>query len=433
MELAACFLQAASSWNLTQITFAINALFVRSTSMPSNLHSRTWGDTVVNVSMVLPAFVTLFWFRPFWTAIMFVRSLLISTSTMLSLCGPGLAQKESLQRDQLMQYQAADEMILPVKTEVDWQHRRGAILAAMQTVMGPERSTNRRVDLQIEVLEKKAVGNYERRLITFQSEPESRTPAYLCLPNGVLTGKQKATAVLCLHPTDNKAGHKVALGLGGKKGRQYGTELAERGYVTISPAYPQLANYWPNLEALGYESGTMKAIWDNSRCLDLLESLDNVDMNRGVAAIGHSLGGHNAIYSAVFDDRISVVVTSCGFDSYRDYQNASKAVWFYGKGWCSSRYMPRMSNYRGRLDDIPFDFTEMVGALAPRPLFVNAPLHDSNFQWKSVDYCVEAAKPVYALMNTADAIQVYHPDCGHDFPVEIRNAAYQFIEAVLRP
>src|SRR5258706_8456272 len=56
--------------------------------------------------------------------------------------------------------------------------------------------------------------------------------------------------------------------------------------------------------------GTMKAIWDNIRGLDLLETLPYVKKGK-VGAIGHSLGGHNAIYTAVFDDRIKIGRASC--------------------------------------------------------------------------------------------------------------------------
>ena len=35
--------------------------------------------------------------------------------------------------------------------------------------------------------------------------------------------------------------------------------------------------------------------------------------------IGHSLGGHNSFYPAAFDERLDVVVTSCGFNSFRRY------------------------------------------------------------------------------------------------------------------
>ena len=50
-------------------------------------------------------------------------------------------------------------------------------------------------------------------------------------------------------------------------------ELAERGFVTFAPNYPKLAKYQPDLEGLGWESGTLKAVWDNIRGLDLLTTL----------------------------------------------------------------------------------------------------------------------------------------------------------------
>src|SRR6185369_5018671 len=103
----------------------------------------------------------------------------------------------------------------------------------------------------------------------------------------------------------------------------------------------------PDLKKLGYASGTMKAVWDNIRGLDLLESLPSV-RRESIGAIGHSLGGHNAIYTAVFDQRIKVIVSSSGFDSFRDYMDGKIA------GWTSDRYMPRLKNYS--LDAIPFDF-----------------------------------------------------------------------------
>ncbi len=338
-----------------------------------------------------------------------------------------------LDRNNLLQYHDGSGQVRPVKTERDWQKRRLEILERMQEVMGRFPSEERRVPLQIEVEESVDLGSYVRRLITYQSDSGSRTPAYLCIPKEVLAGKRKGQAVLCLHPTDRKVGHKVVVGLGGKAGRAYASELAERGYVTLSPAYPHLANYWPNLGELGYLSGSMKAIWDNSRGLDLLASLPYVDDQRGFAAIGHSLGGHNSIYTAVFDRRITVLASSCGFDSYLDYKGGRKDNWYFGKGWCQIRYMPRMADYRGELEKIPFDFQELLGALAPRPFFVSAPLGDGNFQWKSVDACAAAAQPVYRLLGGDTNLIVRHPDCGHDFPEEMREAAYSVIDSVLRP
>ncbi|QDT43209.1 Alpha/beta hydrolase family protein [Gimesia alba] len=340
-------------------------------------------------------------------------------------------QPVRLNPDDLLLYRDEAGKVSKVQTPSDWQKRRKEIIHGMEKVMGPFPGEDQRVALDVKILEEVKLDKYTRQLITYQSSPGSRTPAYLCIPHSAKDGK-KVPAVLCLHPTDNKVGHQVALGLGGREGRQYAAELAERGYVTIAPAYPHLANYWPNLGKLGFVSGTMKAIWDNSRAIDLLESLDYVDLSRGVGAIGHSLGGHNAIYTAVFDPRVSAIVSSCGFDSYRDYYNAAERVWYFGKGWCQIRYMPRMSDYRGKLDEIPFDFPELLGALAPRPVYVNAPLHDSNFRWKSVDQCAESAQPVYELLGAKDKLVIDHPDCDHNFPLEQRNRAYQLFDSVLK-
>ena len=362
-----------------------------------------------------------------------LRHILIAVGIVLGCSLTAAEEPGRLDRGNLLQYRDASGEVKSVKTPAAWQKRRGEILRGMQEVMGKLPGQDRRVPLQVKVVEEADAGKYIRQLITYRSEPESRTPAYLCIPKDALAGEHKAPAVLCLHPTDDQLGHKVVLGLGGRPGRQYAAELAERGYVTLSPSYPHLADYWPNLARLGFVSGTMKAIWDNSRGLDLLAALPFVDDSRGFGAVGHSLGGHNAIYTAVFDTRITVLASSCGFDSYLHYYDGVERNWYFGKGWCQIRYMPRLSNYRGRLEETPFDFHELLGALAPRPFFVNAPLHDNNFRWRSVDECAAAARPVYELLGGKGNLIIKYPDCGHDFPEELRVAAYKVIDSVLRP
>ena len=176
----------------------------------------------------------------------------------------------------------------------------------------------------------------------------------------------------------------------------------------------------------------MKAIYDNTRALDLLETLPYVDATRGFGAIGHSLGGHNAIYTAVFDKRITVLASSCGFDAYPDYYDGAERNWFFGRGWCQIRYMPRLADFRGSTKELPFDFPELLGALAPRPLFVHAPLRDSNFRWKSVGTCAKAARPIYKLLGNEKGLVIKHPDYSHNFPKDMREAAYRTIDLVLR-
>ena len=98
--------------------------------------------------------------------------------------------------------------------------------------------------------------------------------------------------------------------------------------MTLSPDYPLLASRVDMTppEQLGWGSGTIKAVWDHMRAIDLLlalaelpspegVSLPRVDAGR-IGAIGCSLGGHNSLFLAAFDERVTLAVTSCGFDSF---------------------------------------------------------------------------------------------------------------------
>jgi hypothetical protein len=340
---------------------------------------------------------------------------------------------DRLPRDELLVYRGADGAVHPVQSTADWLKRRAEILAGMQAVMGALPGPEKRVPLDVQVEEEVDCGSHVRRLVSYASEPGSRVPAYLLVPKTALAGSGvRVPAVLCLHGTDNVVGHGVVVGLGSKPNRQYASELADHGFVTLAPNYPRLAKYQPDLAALGWTSGTLKAVWDNMRGLDLLESLPYVK-GGAFGTIGHSLGGHNSVFTAVFDERIKVVVTSCGLDSFLDYYQGDEKVWLPEKGWAQTRYMPRMAAYRGRLPEIPFDFHELIGALAPRHVLIVAPTGDTNFRAESVDRVVAAARPVFALYGHPERLQLEHPDGGHDFPPAMRERAYRLIDEVLRP
>jgi hypothetical protein len=346
--------------------------------------------------------------------------------------GDGVIPTPRLPRENLLVYRGPANSPMPVRSVEDWLKRREEILAGMQAVMGRLPGQEKRCPLDMKVEEEVDCGRYVRRSITYASEPGCRVPAYLLIPKSVLHGKgERAPAVLCLHGTDNVVGNGIVVGLGARPNRQYASELADRGYVALAPSYPLLARYQPDIKALGWKSGTLKAVWDNIRGLDLLESLPFVKP-AAFGAIGHSLGGHNSVYTGVFDDRIKVVVSSCGLDSFLDYYGGDEKVWFPEKGWTQTRYMPRLAAYRGRLADIPFDFHELIAALAPRHVLVIAPLKDDNFRAESVDRVCAAARPVYTLYAHPERLRLEHPDCGHDFPADVRAAAYALFDSVLK-
>src|SRR5262249_44916731 len=222
-----------------------------------------------------------------------------------------------------------------VRTIADWEIRRRHIVEGMQRAMGPLPDRSKLAPLEMRELESVKVGDVVRMKIEYTTEPDYRLRAYLFIPPHA--GGQKLPAVLCLHQT-TKIGKEEPAGLGGNPNLHYALHLARRGYVTLAPDYPSFGEREYDFAANhGYMSGTMKAIWDNMRGIDLLEGLEEVDRER-IGCIGHSLGGHNTMFTAVFDTRIKALVSNCGFTRFHKYYDGKLA------GWTSARYMPRIAS-----------------------------------------------------------------------------------------
>jgi pimeloyl-ACP methyl ester carboxylesterase len=324
-------------------------------------------------------------------------------------------------KNRLLVYLDGEGKEHPISAAADWPRRRAHILANMQLVMGPMPPDERKVPLDVQIYDSVRFQGYVRKTISFASESGDRVPAFLLVPHDV---KGKTAAVLCLHQTTNN-GKQEPAGMGNKN-LAYAAELAERGLVTLAPDYPGFGDYTIDVYARGYVSATMKGIWNHRRAVDLLQSLPEVDPDR-IGVIGHSLGGHNSLFVAAFEPRIKAVVTSCGFNAFPKYFKGTLT------GWSHKGYMPRIATQYDRdPKKMPFDFTEVLGTIAPRPLFINAPLKDANFEVSGVRDCVAAAAPVYELLGAKDALRAVYPDCAHEFLIGVRKEAYEFLDAALK-
>jgi fermentation-respiration switch protein FrsA (DUF1100 family) len=311
----------------------------------------------------------------------------------------------------------------PVKTAAEWAKRREHILANMQLVMGPLPDASRKVKLDVQVSEEVRTEKFVRKKLTFAVEEGDRLSAYLLIPLGA---KGKLPAVLCLHPTHKELGKGVPAGFGPKEDRHYAVHLAERGYVTLAPDYVNSGEYQIDPYKKGYASATMKGIWNHMRGIDLLQSLSEVDGER-IGVLGHSLGGHNALFVAAFDERIRCIVSNCGFCSFPTYKKGNLA------GWSHDGYMPRIRTvYELKPEKMPFDFTEVVAALAPRPFLASAPVRDDNFDVGGVKDCLRAAAPIYELLGAKEKLAANYPDCDHNFPPEVRKVAYDWLDRWLK-
>jgi hypothetical protein len=313
----------------------------------------------------------------------------------------------------------------PITRPADWGLRRADAVRRFEQVSGPLPGPERRAPLDVRVVEelRRPGDKYVRRRIRYQTEPGRWTTAWLLVPDGI---KSPRAAMLCLHQT-TAIGKDEPVGLGPKANLHYAHELAQRGYVCLAPDYPsfgELRDY--DFTGDAFESGTMAGIWSHIRAVDLLESLPEVDPRR-IGVIGHSLGGHNALFVAFFDQRLAACVTSCGFTGFHHYYGGDL------KGWTSDRYLPAIRDRHGNDPDrVPFDFHELTAGIAPRGLFVCAPERDANFNADGVREVTEAARGVFRLLGAEARLVVRQPDAEHDFPTPVRDEAYAWLDQILK-
>jgi dienelactone hydrolase len=311
----------------------------------------------------------------------------------------------------------------PIRTPLAWGQRRAHILAAVQKVLGVLPDSHQRVPLDYKVLREIAGEGYVRKKITYGSDLHSRASAWLLVPEKAQHG---APAVLCLHD-DHPLGKDDALALGGPA-LPYAHELARRGYVCLVPEHPSFRENAHDFAAHArtYASGAMKAIWDNIRGIDLLETLPEVDCKR-IAILGHGLGGRTALFTAAFDGRIAAVVSNCGFTEFTSYKKGNLS------DWASPREIPRIRElYHNDPALIPFSFAELLATLAPRPVLISAPVEDKIMEVEGVKHAVHGARAVYDLRRAASALRLVHPAGGHEFTAAAREAAYTWLNQQLR-
>ena len=308
-----------------------------------------------------------------------------------------------------------------MRTVADWQKRRKQIIEGMEQAMGTLPDRSKLDPPTMEVLEEVKEPKFTRLSVKIAVDPAYSVPAWLYLPTGRPAGTRSA-AVLALHQTESIGKQEVDGGSPKYPDQRHGRELAERGYVVLAPDYPTFGDYPCDFSDKRFASGSILGVFNHMRCIDLLVARDDVDPGR-IGAIGHSLGGHNAMFLAAFDERVKATVSSCGWTPFHDYIPGKFS------NWGQDQIMPRVrSQFGSDPDRMPFDFYEVVAAFAPRAFLSISPLHDANFDVAGVRKAIPARRrSLSTCCRPAITLQVRYPDVGHSFPETERSAAYAFL------
>jgi dienelactone hydrolase len=331
-----------------------------------------------------------------------------------------------------------------ISNKENWESKSLSILRRARTILGeaPLENTN---PVKSDILAENRRNGYKELKIQFPSGTGDMIKGYLLIPDNT-TASSPHPAIIALHSTGPGASQTV--GLEPKENRCYGMELARRGYVVLAidvisageRVYPGYEPYFTNEFYKQYPrwSAMDKMIHDHKKGLDYLCNLDIVDPQR-LGCIGHSLGGYNSFFLQAFDPRIKAAVSSCGLSpmgrSNSPYQFARNDWFVHFNPICRDYIQAGM---------IPCDLHEIMALCAPRPLFNYSAKKDAVYNpssvqmdndfdkwWHTVDEALNQVSRVYELMGVADNFVRAEGDGGHDFPPDIREKAYNWLDKQL--
>lgn len=328
----------------------------------------------------------------------------------------------------------------------DWPRQRAEFAAILSAFLGRQPAS--KPPLQTEVLGEFPGDGFTRRKIRYQSEPGEWIPAYLLIPHNL---RGRSAAILCPHQTI-QAGKDSPAGLADKPEQHTALQLAQRGYVTLTwdalcfgerhnPASGHYGDAIPFYTQHPEWSLMSKMIWDLSRSIDYLETLDFVDAKR-IGCVGHSHGGITTLFGMALEPRIAAGCSNCGFDTFRIDGNTfrwSRATALLPRlGFYTSSPYLKMDFYRAVPDSeviqTPFDMHQLLALIAPRPLMLSA--SDEDFVFPNAGWSTRQAlrrlSALYRLLGAENHISAYYFDGGHSFPSAASSRAYGWLDRWLR-
>ena len=308
-----------------------------------------------------------------------------------------------------------------------WERRREGIRASLfETIGTPPVTRNTR---SIQVAGEEELDDYVRIKISYVVGDGDTITAFLLRPRNLMS---PAPAVLALHQTVD-SGKDEVVGLNGSPDFAYGHELAMRGYLVLAPdhltagerMHPSKGSFesGPFYEQYPEWSMVGKNLEDSMAGIDVLCALDDVDKGR-IGVVGHSLGGHNAIFAAALDERISVVVSNCGLSAFSEEEEVLE--WSLEDGYV---FIPKLRKYLLENVAPPFDLHEVAALISPRPWLNVSSYFDGAYG--NQEFLAEVGTQLYQVYNlygASKAFGYYMHGNGHSFPRSARDLAYGWLD-----
>jgi pimeloyl-ACP methyl ester carboxylesterase len=327
-----------------------------------------------------------------------------------------------------------DDLTEGVSTPEQWARRKADLKRRYLELLRDEFKPARRPDRNLEVHESVIVDNlYERRLISYAVEADERAHAYLAIP---LDRSSPRPAIVALHGTFPQ-GKEQAAGLVDNPEKAHLDHLVRRGYVVIAPdhfvAGHRIPPEGPYETARFHEkhpewTSVGKFTWEHSIAVDVLQSLEEVDAER-IGAMGHSLGGHGAMFLAAYDERVKAAAGNCSAAFFR--QNKSVTEWSRDHWYIYFKPL-RPGLLQGDLP--PIDFHEIMALIAPRAWLDVSALNDGDpLTQRQRLLMLAKVMDVFELEQAPQNFAFFVHGKGHSVPYETRELIGAFFDAHLKP
>jgi pimeloyl-ACP methyl ester carboxylesterase len=173
-----------------------------------------------------------------------------------------------------------------------------------------------------------------------------------------------------------------------------------------------------------------RMVEDARSAMDALSKDKLVDSQR-IYLFGYSMGATVGLYTAALDPRVKGVVSIAGFTPMRTDldERGTGGVTRYSR---ERDLMPRLGFFVGHESQIPYDFHELLGMIAPRPVLVVQPSLDRDAVPGDVKISVDQAKKVYALYDASGKLELREPWDYNRLPEKIQDEIVTWMGSILR-
>ncbi|MBI4625722.1 MAG: alpha/beta fold hydrolase [Verrucomicrobia bacterium] len=205
--------------------------------------------------------------------------------------------------------------------------------------------------------------------------------------------------------------------------------LVKAGYAVL--AYDQcgfgarMAEIGPFYDRTPKWSQLGRMVEDARAAIDALEKDANVDPQR-ISLFGYTLGGTVALHTAALDPRVKSVVSISGFTPMRT-DTAARPTGGLARLSVERPVVPQLGLFIGKEAQVPYDYDELISAIAPRPVLVVQPMMDRDATPAEVRAAVEQARKAYALHHAADRLALQEPNDYQRFPTATQNAVIAWL------